>query len=192
MMRVGVEEGGTRGTKRTVEVTRHTAISLVTEHKPKWRKVVVPESVQWSDQAEANRLRLGNDPLLGRSFSCSASVGLFPNGRPFLKLQDPAMEALHVTPFSHMPDPSLPFHVTLPDGAQHVVNFLLREDGYNVTVQFRKWRGPKWWWRKASRDWVWADYSTTYRIDGGSLQEVLRKVEAAGYRPPLAEWHVSM
>ena len=89
----------------------------------------------------------------------------------------------HITPDGWVDDRTLPYHCSLGWLTRRQakrLNRLLAALQYRVTVQIAKWAVP-------------GLHQTGYILTGGSLLQILRKVEGEfNIRPRLDEWHISM
>ena len=141
--------------------------------------------------AEDEKRRQQGDPFLGRTCKVAARVGSFCDKLAYVEVKgidDHPFHELCITAVESMKYPNDPLHCTIPGDGKVCMNELLRREGYVLTMNVEKWSGPKHWGAK----WGWADFSTTYRITGGSFYEVLQKFQHQyGFKAPRDVFHIS-
>lgn len=143
---------------------------------------------------DENALRAaGGDPLVGTTWMANARVMRFAGGsRGLIRLESPEnsppFEEEAVTRHSSMDDLGLPFHVTMNQSTIDAANVLLQAHNYLVTFDVQKWKGAAFY----NQEWGVSDFSTTYRVTGGTLHTILQQLQQGGHVPPLGEWHISM
>ena len=156
------------------------------------RHYVVPtmgEDAYYSEIQEENRTRrLTADPISGFSWILDVSWGRFSMERPYLELRG-RLSDWYVTPESSMDVSNYPLHVCVPTGSTLLLEKMLSRVNHQVTVQLEKMDAT-----------AGGDFSTTYRITGGTLKSLLNAIEQSGFPPPVgrtetkdgAPWHISM
>ena len=156
------------------------------------RRYVTPtmdESAYYAEIQEENRTRrVTADPISGFSWILDVSWGRFSEERPYLELRG-RLSDWYVTPESSMDTSNYPMHLMVPTGSTLLLEKMLRRANHQVTAQLEKMDAtPS------------GDFSTTYRVTGGTLKALLNVLEQSGFPPPVgrtetrdgAPWHISM
>ena len=132
----------------------------------------------------------GGDPLANQTWGVEVSVMWWEPcwdgyGENYFVAIKPncAMLRHHITPDEWMDNSTLPYHISCGSWTRRQaarLNRLLAARRYRVTCQITKWSVPGF-------------HQTGYILTGGSLLQILRKVEGKfNIRPPLDEWPISM
>ena len=147
------------------------------------------ENSYYAEIQEENRTRrMTADPITGFSWILDASWGRFSVERPYLELRG-RLSDLYVTPEPSMDVSNYPLHLMVPTGSTLLLEKMLSRANHQVTAQLEKMDAT-----------VGGDFSTTYRITGGTLKSFLNVLEQSGFPPPVgrtetrdgAPWHLSM
>lgn len=108
--------------------------------------------------------------------------------RPYLELRG-RLSDLYVTPEPSMDVSNYPMHLMVPTGSTLLLEKMLLRVNHQVTAQLEKMDAT-----------AGGDFSTTYRVTGGTLKALLNVLEQSGFPPPVgrtetrdgAPWHISM
>ena len=155
--------------------------------KRKWIRAQMGEEEYWKEvDVERRTRRCTHDPVEGFSWVLQASLGRFGEDRPSIKLEG-ALEQLYIAPEASMPEIGYPLHCMIPKGSTLLTERILARQKHQVTARNNSPDGS-------------GDFSTTYRVVGGSLMALLNTLDQAGFHPPVgrskgkdgAPWHLSM